>query len=105
MRELEQHMTDSASSEVLDEYGEVSAQFDIRGGYDIDARTDEILANLGVGYLIRDRKVSQLSGEEKARVELAALLLAAPDILPLDEPTNDLDKRALAWLESYLKLY
>lgn len=105
MRELEQQMTDSASSAVLDEYGEISAHFEARGGYDIDARTDEVLANLGVGYLTRDRKVSGLSGGEKARVGLAALLLAAPDILFLDEPTNDFDDRALAWLESYLKLY
>lgn len=42
MRELERHMADSASSAVLDEDGEVSARFEIRGGYDIDARTDEI---------------------------------------------------------------
>jgi len=105
MRDLERQMTDSSSSEMLAEYGEVSAHFDARGGYDIDARADEVLASLGVGYLTRDRKVSGLSGGEKARVGLAALLLAAPDVLLLDEPTNDLDDRALAWLESYLKLY
>lgn len=105
MRELERQMADSASSEVLDEYGEISAHFEARGGYDLDARTDEVLANLGVGYLTRDRKVSGLSGGEKARVGLVALLLAAPDVLLLDEPTNDLDDRALTWLESYLKLY
>lgn len=60
--------------------------FEARGGYDIDSRTDEVLANLGVGYLTRDRKVSGLSGGEKARVGLATLLLSAPDPLLLDEP-------------------
>lgn len=105
MRELEGHMAECASGAVLDEYGEISARFDARGGYDIDARTDEVLANLGAGHLRRDRTVSGLSGGEKARVGLAALLLAAPDVLLLDEPTNDLDDRALAWLENYLTLY
>jgi len=105
MRELEQRMTDFVEDTVLNEYGEISAHFEARGGYDIDSRTDEILANLGVGYLTRDRKVSGLSGGEKARVGMAALLLAAPDLLLLDEPTNDLDDRALAWLEGYLKRY
>ncbi len=105
MRELERAMAESADSAIMDEYGEVSAHFEARGGYDIDARTDEVLANLGVAYLTRDRRVSELSGGEKARVGLAALLLAAPDVLLLDEPTNDLDDRALAWLEGYLKTY
>jgi macrolide transport system ATP-binding/permease protein len=105
MRELEQRMTEYVDDDVLSEYGDVSAHFEARGGYDIDARTDEVLANLGVGYLTRDRQVSGLSGGEKARVALAALLLAAPDVLLLDEPTNDLDDRALTWLEGYLKAY
>ncbi len=105
MRELEQRMADFVDDTVLNEYGEISAHFEVRGGYDIDSRTDEVLANLGVGYLTRDRKVSGLSGGEKARVGLAVLLLAAPDLLLLDEPTNDLDDRALAWLEGYLKRY
>ncbi|MGH3566063.1 MAG: ABC-F family ATP-binding cassette domain-containing protein [Pseudonocardia sp.] len=105
MRELERLMTGSDDSAVLHEYGEVSAHFEARGGYDIDSRTDEVLANLGVAYLTRERPVSELSGGEKARVGLAALLLAAPDVLLLDEPTNDLDNRALAWLERYLKAY
>ena len=64
-----------------------------------------MLASLGVAYLTQDRRVAGLSGGEKARLALAALLLAAPDILLLDEPTNDLDNRALTWLEGYLKSY
>ncbi|MGH3754552.1 MAG: ATP-binding cassette domain-containing protein [Pseudonocardiaceae bacterium] len=76
MRELKQHMTNCVDDTVLKEYGEISTHFEVRGGYDIDLRTDEVLANLRVGYLTRDRKVSGLSGGEKARVGLAVLLLA-----------------------------
>jgi macrolide transport system ATP-binding/permease protein len=105
MRELEQRMTESPDDETLIEYGDISARFEDRGGYSIEARTDEVLASLGVAYLTQDRRISELSGGEKARLALAALLLAAPDILLLDEPTNDLDGRALTWLEGYLKAY
>jgi macrolide transport system ATP-binding/permease protein len=105
MHALEQRMTESPDDETLTEYGDISARFEDRGGYSIEARTDEVLASLGVAYLSQDRRVAELSGGEKARLALAALLLAAPDILLLDEPTNDLDDRALTWVEGYLKAY
>jgi macrolide transport system ATP-binding/permease protein len=105
MRELEKRMAESPADEILAEYGEISARFEDRGGYSIEARTDEVLASLGVAYLTQDRRVAGLSGGEKALLALAALLLAAPDILLLDEPTNDLDNPALTWLEGYLKAY
>jgi macrolide transport system ATP-binding/permease protein len=105
MRELEQRMAESPDEEALTEYGEVSARFEQHGGYRIEARTNEVLASLGVAYLTQDRRVAELSGGEQARLALAALLLAAPDVLLLDEPTNDLDNRALTWLEGYLRAY
>lgn len=105
MRELETLIAGSVDAVVLDEYGEISHHFELRGGYELDANIDRVLAGLGVGYLTRDRKVAELSGGEKARVALAAMLLSAPDVLLLDEPTNDLDDRALGWLEEYLVHY
>ena len=90
---------------LLAEYSALTEQFERRGGYELDHRLDQVMAGLGVAHLARDRRVATLSGGEKARVGLAALLLAAPDLLLLDEPTNHLDFVALAWLESYLKDY
>ncbi len=90
---------------ILTEYGRLAELYERRGGYDLDYRIGVVMAGLGVDHLPRDRPVLTLSGGEKARVGLAALLLRAPDLLLLDEPTNHLDFTALEWLESYLQNY
>ncbi len=109
MHELEQTMSDTSDTEqlaaLLEEYTQVSARFQDAGGYELDHRIDAILAGLRVDYLPREREVTTLSGGERARVGLAALLLRTPDLLLLDEPTNHLDFASLSWLESYLAEY
>jgi macrolide transport system ATP-binding/permease protein len=89
----------------LTEYGELAEEFERLGGYDLDHRIDTVMAGLGIGHLARAREVASLSGGEKARAALAALLLRAPDLLLMDEPTNHLDFAALEWLEGYLAAY
>lgn len=107
LRALEQAMarpTDGLAA-LLAEYSALSEEFDRRGGYDLEHRAVEIFAGLEIDYLGRERVVATLSGGEKSRVGLAALLLRSPDLLLLDEPTNHLDFAALEWLEGYLQRF
>jgi macrolide transport system ATP-binding/permease protein len=68
----------------------------------IDARRDTLLAGLGVGDVPLDRRLSDVSGGQRSRFALAALLLSRPDALVLDEPTNHLDDDAVAFLRGQL---
>jgi len=108
MRELELAMTCATGPALdaqLEEYGQLASHFQERGGYDLDYRIAATLVGLGLATLPRERLVERLSGGERARVGLAALLLRSPDALLLDEPTSHLDSAALAWLETYLGAY
>jgi len=89
------------TNRLLAKYEALSDTFEARGGY-ASFSADEVLAGLGLGALDPARPIVSLSGGEKARVGLAALLLRNPDLLLLDEPTNHLDFDALEWLEDYL---
>ena len=68
----------------------------------IDARRDTLLAGLGVGDVPLDRRLAEVSGGQRSRFALAALLLSAPDALVLDEPTNHLDDAAVSFLRQQL---
>ncbi|TDC61012.1 ribosomal protection-like ABC-F family protein [Streptomyces hainanensis] len=102
MRRLEAAMAGGDESG-LAEYGDLLTVFELRGGYDADARVERALHGLGLGLVGRDRAVGGLSGGERVRLRLAALLAAAPEVLLLDEPTNHLDDDALRWLEEHLR--
>ena len=71
------------------------------GGADLDERTDEVLADLGL-TVSADALMTSLSGGQAARAGLAALLLSRYDVFLLDEPTNDLDLDGLARLERFV---
>lgn len=77
-------------------------RFESRGGYDVDHRIDAALEQLGLGGMDRGRPVAALSGGERARLALAVALSAGAELVLLDEPTNDLDDRALSWIEDRL---
>lgn len=70
--------------------------------WSVDARRDELLDGLGVGSIPLHRRLSEVSGGQRSRFALAALLLSRPDALLLDEPTNHLDDDAALFLERQL---
>jgi energy-coupling factor transporter ATP-binding protein EcfA2 len=70
-----------------------------------DSRRDEVIEGLGVAGLGLDRRIDEVSGGQRTRFALAALLLGAPDALLLDEPTNHLDDDAASFLEERLRAW
>ena len=101
---LEQAAADLASGapDAADRYDRVLAEAERVGLWSIDARCDEVLAGLGVGTLPRERTLGEVSGGQRSRLALAALLLQRPDFLLLDEPTNHLDDDAAQFLHREL---
>lgn len=71
--------------------------------WDADRRADVVLGGLGLGDVTRDRSLGSLSGGERRRLALAALVVRRPTALLLDEPTNHLDDDAAAFLEEQLR--
>ena len=88
-----------------DEYHRLEAKFASLDGYGADVRINTVLNGMGFGSFDRNTIVDSMSGGERTRLMLAKLLVEQPDLLILDEATNHLDFKMLAWLEEYLKSY
>ncbi len=84
---------------------QLQGEFEIKGGYSLQSKAEEILE--GIGFKTSDlvRPISEFSGGWKMRVMLAKLLLEKPSVLMLDEPTNHLDLPSIKWFENYVKSY
>lgn len=75
-------------------------EMDRLDAWDCESRIKEVLTQLKIGDLTQ--KVGELSGGQRKRIALAAVLVPQPDLLILDEPTNHLDLDMIEWLEEYL---
>ncbi|AMX00834.1 ribosomal protection-like ABC-F family protein [Rummeliibacillus stabekisii] len=104
LTELEQMMAINMSEKVLTQYGDLLEQYQLAGGYEIEAKIASISNGLKITQLL-EQPFEALSGGEKTKVMLAQILLKQPNILLLDEPTNHLDLAAIEWLEDYLNYF
>jgi len=86
---------------LLDEQAAAAAAVEHLGGWELEHRATAMLTELGVRE--PDRAVGTMSGGERRRVALAALLVSRPTLAILDEPTNHLDAETIEWLERYLR--
>ncbi|MBL9080065.1 MAG: ABC-F family ATP-binding cassette domain-containing protein [Planctomycetes bacterium] len=107
LEQLQRDMSDPDKADDMDRilarYGEVQAEFQDLGGYELEARAKEVLHGLGFADAQIDGDVGALSGGWKMRVGMATVLLGNFDVLLLDEPTNHLDIESILWLEGYLQ--
>lgn len=95
----------NTSAELLERQTFLQEKFAAEGGLTYRARAASSLLGLGFSAEEQEKPVSVLSGGEKAKVQLAKLLLSGANLLLLDEPTNHLDIAALSWLEKFLSEY
>ncbi len=106
MAALEARLGQSESrSSDLQRYGVLLETFQAREGYAIQARVEATLFGLGFGAEDLQKPAAQLSGGQKNMAALARVLLEAPDLLLLDEPSNHLDIAATEWLEGFIRDY
>ena len=84
-------------------YAMLLERYEALGGYDYHSRLERIADGVGLDEKTLKLQASSASGGELTRAALARALLAEPDLLVLDEPTNYLDFKGIAWLEEYLE--
>ena len=88
-----------------DKIGELQVQYEEMNGWNAESDAAAMLSNLGISEAHHYSKMSDLDGKQKVRVLLAQALFGSPDVLIMDEPTNDLDYETISWLEHFLANY
>lgn len=81
---------------------ELEAEFADLEGWNAETDAATLLSNLGIEESKHDVVMSEISNELKVRILLAQALFGNPDVLILDEPTNDLDLKTISWLEDFI---
>ncbi len=93
------------SDENADRIGELQVTFEEMNGWNADSDAATLLSNLGIPEVLHYTLMSDLDSKLKVRVLLAQALFGNPDVLIMDEPTNDLDYETITWLENFLASY
>ena len=93
------------SDENAEKIGELQVQFEEMNGWNADSDAAAMLSNLGISEDLHYTLMSDIDGKQKVRVLLAQALFGNPDVLIMDEPTNDLDYETISWLEHFLANY
>ncbi len=85
--------------------GELGAHFEEMGGWTAESGAASLLSSLGIGEELHYTLMKDIDSKAKVRVLLAQALFGNPDVLIMDEPTNDLDFETIGWLENFLANY
>lgn len=85
--------------------GELGVIYDEMGGWTAESDAQTMLSNVGIKDDMHWQMMSELENKDKVKVLLAQALFGNPDVLILDEPTNDLDIETISWLEDFLADY
>jgi len=93
------------TDENADKIGELQVQFEEMNGWNADSDAAAMLSNLEIKEDLHYVLMKDLDGKQKVRVLLAQALFGNPDVLIMDEPTNDLDYETISWLENFLANY
>ncbi|HNX53438.1 MAG TPA: ABC-F family ATP-binding cassette domain-containing protein [Pontiellaceae bacterium] len=98
-----QTVSGAEQERLLARLGDLQHEFEHLGGYDLKSRAEAALSGLGFKESEFDRPFRSFSGGWQMRAELVRTLIARPDILLLDEPSNYLDLPAVEWLQRFLR--
>ena len=90
------------TDENAEKIGELQITFEEMNGWNADSDAAAMLSNLGIKEDLHYTLMKDLDGKQKVRVLIAQALFGNPDVLIMDEPTNDLDFETIAWLENFL---
>ncbi|MGJ8684628.1 MAG: ABC-F family ATP-binding cassette domain-containing protein [Nonlabens sp.] len=93
------------TDENAEKIGELQVKFEEMDGWNADSAAASLLSNLGIGEEYHHTLMGDMDNKLKVRVLLTQALFGNPDVLIMDEPTNDLDYETISWLEHFLANY
>ncbi len=93
------------TDENAEKIGELQVKFEEMDGWNADSNAAQLLSSLNIKEDLHYTLMGDLDGKQKVRVLIAQALFGSPDVLIMDEPTNDLDYETIVWLEHFLANY